>query len=64
MLPLLTGQGRRHHGDILRRTTRLVEEGELRTSLSERQFTLRTAFDAYRAIAERQSRGKVAIDIG
>lgn len=64
LMPLLAGEGRRHHGDILRRAARLVEDGKLRPFLNERKFTLRSAFDAYRAIAERQSPGKIAIDVG
>jgi NADPH2:quinone reductase len=63
LMPLLSGEGRGHHGDILREAARLVEAGKLNPQLSQQQFTLDTAFDAYRAIAERRSRGKIAVDI-
>jgi hypothetical protein len=36
----------------------------LRPHVSGERFTLETAFDAYQAIAERRSRGKVVVDIG
>jgi hypothetical protein len=29
LLPMLTGEGRAHHGDILREATRLIEAGKL-----------------------------------
>jgi NADPH:quinone reductase-like Zn-dependent oxidoreductase len=64
LLPLLTGEGRHHHGEILRRVARIVEAGRLRPHVSEERFTLETAFDAYQATAARRSRGKIAVDIG
>jgi NADPH:quinone reductase len=64
LMPLLTGEGRRHHGRILREVARMVEAGKLRPHISGERFTLETAFDAYQAIAERRSRGKIAVDIG
>jgi len=64
LMPLLTGEGRRHHGRILREVARMVEAGKLKPHISGERFTLETAFDAYRAIAERRSRGKFAVDIG
>jgi NADPH:quinone reductase-like Zn-dependent oxidoreductase len=64
LMPLLAGDGRRHHGRILLEVARMVEAGKLRPHVSGERFTLETAFDAYQAIAERRSRGKVVVDIG
>src|SRR6202008_4833147 len=33
LLPMLTGEGRPHHGEILREATKLVEDGNLMTRL-------------------------------
>lgn len=63
LLPLLTGEGRRHHGEILRRVARIVEAGRLKPRVSEERFTLETAFSAYQATAVHRSRGKIAVDI-
>jgi NADPH:quinone reductase-like Zn-dependent oxidoreductase len=63
LLPLLTGQGRAHHGEIMRAATRLVDAGQLRPILDERRFTLETATDAHVVIEERLARGKVVVDI-
>jgi NADPH2:quinone reductase len=63
LLPLLTGEGRAHHGEILREATRLSEAGRLAPKVDSRPFTLETIGDAYAALAERQTAGKLVIDI-
>jgi NADPH2:quinone reductase len=64
LLPLLTGEGRKHHGDILAEATRLAEAGQLVPTLDPRRFTLATVADAYRAIKDGTGRGKMVVDIG
>jgi NADPH2:quinone reductase len=64
LLPLLTGEGRDHHGAILREAVRLVDAGKLTPSVDPRRFTLDTANDAYRAIETGNVRGKLVVDIG
>ena len=64
LLPLLTGEGGAHHGEILAEATRLAEAGQLTPSLDPRHFRLETVDDAYRSIAEGTARGKLAVDIG
>ena len=63
LLPLFTGEGRAHHGNILSEATRMAEAGQLSPSLDPRRFTLDEIADAYRLIAEGQARGKLSIDI-
>ena len=63
LLPLLTGEGRAHHGDILREATRLVEAGKLRPHLDPRRFGLSDVADAHAAIEDRSARGKIVIDV-
>ncbi|MFZ1427269.1 MAG: zinc-dependent alcohol dehydrogenase family protein [Geminicoccaceae bacterium] len=63
LLPLLTGQGRAHHGWILGESARLVEMGSLRPRLDPRRFTLATANQAHAAVASRIAAGKVVIDV-
>jgi NADPH:quinone reductase-like Zn-dependent oxidoreductase len=64
LLPLLTGEGRPHHGDILRVATRLVEAGRVAPRVDARRYTLENVGEAYTAIKERSARGKLVIDIG
>ena len=47
LLPLLTGEGRAHHGEILRQATQLAEANQLRPVVDPRQFTLETALAAH-----------------
>jgi NADPH:quinone reductase-like Zn-dependent oxidoreductase len=61
LLPLLTGQGRAHHGEILAEATRLAESGEL---VQPRRFTMDTVEEAYRTVKDGTVRGKVVVDIG
>lgn len=63
LLPLLTGEGRAHHGEILREATRLAEAGMLQPMLDARRFNLKTVGDAYALIEQRQAQGKVVIGI-
>ncbi len=63
LLPLQTGEGREHHGDILREATRLAEAGGLAPALDPARFTLATVGDAYRAIETGAARGKVVVDV-
>jgi NADPH:quinone reductase-like Zn-dependent oxidoreductase len=63
LLPLLTGEGRAHHGEILCQATRMAEAGQLSPSLDARRFTLDTVGEAYRMITDGTARAKLAIDI-
>lgn len=63
LLPLLTGEGRAHHGDILREATRLAEAGQLAPKVDPRRFTIATVGDAYAAINARGADGKLVVDV-
>jgi NADPH2:quinone reductase len=64
LLPMLTGEGRAHHGKIMRQATRLAEAGQLTPRVDPRHFTLETAADAHQAFKARTTAGKLIVDIG
>jgi NADPH:quinone reductase len=61
--PLLSGEGRKHHREILDQARQLVESGQLVPVLDERRFTLNNLCDAYRTIRAGAGRGKLVVDI-
>jgi NADPH2:quinone reductase len=63
LLPMLTGRGRAHHGDILREATRLAESGRLRPLLTAQRYTLGTAMDAHLAVESGTAVGKAVVDV-
>lgn len=63
LLPLLTGEGRAHHGDILRQATKLAEAGQLMPKLDPRTFDLSTVAEAHALIEGRGAEGKLVIDV-
>jgi NADPH:quinone reductase-like Zn-dependent oxidoreductase len=63
LLPMLTGRGREHHGEILREVTALADAGALRPRLDPRRFTLDTVDDAHTAVADGTASGKVVVDL-
>jgi NADPH:quinone reductase len=63
LLPLLTGEGRAAHGDILREVSKLAEQGKIDVTLDARRFTLANVDDAHALVETRQAEGKVVVDI-
>ncbi|WP_419709251.1 zinc-dependent alcohol dehydrogenase family protein [Pseudomonas sp. NFX224] len=63
LLPLLTGQGRAHHGDILREAALLIEVGKLKPMLDPRQFTLQTAEAAHGLLVSGEAQGRLVVEI-
>jgi NADPH:quinone reductase len=61
--PLLTGEGRAHHGEILAQAAKLAEAGKLRPLLSEQRFSTSDIAAAH-AMVESGSSGKVVVEIG
>ncbi len=64
LLPLLTGEGRKHHGDILREATKLAEAGKVMPRVDPRRFALESVDEAYRIFKERGALGRLVVDIG
>ncbi|MEV6613084.1 zinc-dependent alcohol dehydrogenase family protein [Streptomyces sp. NPDC051051] len=64
LLPLLTGRGREHHGEIMREAAALADAGALRPLLDPRHFTLATVADAHEAVETGTARGKIVVDVG
>jgi NADPH2:quinone reductase len=60
---LLSGQGRAHHGEMLRVAAQLAEEGKLAPRLDPRRFDLNSAQLAYDALTDGSARGKIVVDV-
>lgn len=63
LLPLLSGEGRAHHGEIMAEATRLAEAGKLVPLLDARHFTLESVGEAYALIRDHAAKGKLVVDI-
>ncbi len=63
LLPLLTGEGRAAHGEILREIGKLAEQGRIDVTLDPRRFTLANVDEAHALVESRQAEGKVVVDI-
>jgi NADPH2:quinone reductase len=63
LLPMLTGRGRAHHGDILREASKLAEAGSLKPLLNPERFTFETALEAHLAVESGKTVGKVVVEI-
>ncbi len=60
-LPLLNGQGREKHGEILSAATHLIEAGRLRVRPADRVFTFEEASEAHRYYEAHQAIGKISL---
>ena len=63
LLPLLTGEGKAHHGEILREATRLAEAGMIKPLVDSLSFSLGDVDAAYALVESRQAHGKVVVSI-
>ncbi|WP_406361725.1 zinc-dependent alcohol dehydrogenase family protein [Streptomyces sp. NBC_01579] len=63
LLPMLTGRGREHHGEILREAAALVDAGALMPMVDPRHFTLHTAAEAHKAVESGSAAGKIIVDV-
>jgi NADPH2:quinone reductase len=61
LLPLITGEGRAHHGEILAAAAKLVDEGKLKPLLSEERFDGASIGQAHARVAA-GSLGKVVVE--
>lgn len=62
LLPLITGEGRAHHGEILGQAAALVEEGKLRPLLNEQRFSIEDIGTAH-TLVEAGALGKVVVEL-
>lgn len=63
LLRMLSGEQRAHHGDILRKLTGYVENGQLQPVIDPRTFTLDSALEAHRAVEDGSAQIKIVIDV-
>lgn len=63
LLPMLTGRGRAHHGDILRAAAALADAGSLWPLVDARRFTRQTVAQAHQAVQDGTAASKIVIDI-
>jgi NADPH2:quinone reductase len=63
LTPLLTGEGRAHHGVILAEAAKLAEAGTLIPRVDPRHFDFGMVGAAYEAIADRSAQGKLVESI-
>jgi NADPH2:quinone reductase len=64
LMPILTGEGRAHHGEVLREATKLVEAGKIVPRLDPRRFSLQAIEQAHAAVESGITAGKIVVDIG
>ncbi|CAA2105434.1 zinc-dependent alcohol dehydrogenase family protein [Variovorax paradoxus] len=63
LLPMITGRGRAHHGEILEAATRLAEAGRLAPLMDARRFSLEEATSAHEAVEAGTARGRVVVGV-
>lgn len=63
LMPLLTGKGREHHGEIMAEASRLVNAGRLRPVRSANRFTLAEGNAALDLVESGRAQGKVVVEI-
>jgi NADPH2:quinone reductase len=61
LLPLLTGSGREHHGQILEQAAALADRGALTPALHPQVFTLDTVAEAHALLTSGAAAGKVIV---
>jgi NADPH2:quinone reductase len=63
LMPLLSGKGRAHHGEIMEQATKLIEAGKIVVQVDQRRFGFDQADAAYDVIDAGGARGKLVIEI-
>lgn len=63
LLPLLTGQGKAHHGHIMKQAARLIREGKLKVIVDPRTFTMSHVGEAHNLLQSKKHTGKIVITI-
>ncbi|SDR20872.1 NADPH2:quinone reductase [Paraburkholderia fungorum] len=60
---LLSGKGRAHHGEMMRKATLLAQAGKLAPRVDPRRFDLASVEQAYEALSDGTAQGKIVVDI-
>jgi NADPH:quinone reductase-like Zn-dependent oxidoreductase len=63
LLPMLSGNQRAHHGEVLKIAAQMVEAGKVRPVVDDRRFGLSQAIDAHNAVQDGSASIKVVIDV-
>jgi len=63
LLPMLSGQGRAKHGEILTKLAEIVDAGALKPLLDETTFDLDRVGDAYDRLTSGKAIGKVVVEV-
>jgi NADPH:quinone reductase-like Zn-dependent oxidoreductase len=65
LLPLISGEGRTHHGDIMREASALAAAGKLKVLLDTTRYTLTadSVSAAHRALGKGTAKGKVVVEL-
>ena len=61
LLPLITGVGRKRHGEILEQLTCLVEEGKVRPLLDDSEFAISEVSQAHAKLESGKAVGKISL---
>lgn len=64
LLPLITGEHRAHHGEIMSEATAIIEAGKLKPIIDPTTYTFGNIEDAYKAVEEGKTKGKVIVNVG
>jgi len=63
LLPLITGKHRAHHGEIMSEATAIIEAGQLKPIIDPTPYSFENIEEAYQAVADGKSKGKVIVKI-
>lgn len=63
LIPMLHGQNRQNHGDILQKITDIVDAGHLTPVVDEKEFSLESVADAYARLTSGDALGKVVVTL-
>jgi NADPH2:quinone reductase len=63
LLPILNGQGRKEHGEILAKISQIVDDGKLKPLIDPNQFTIDQISAAHTLIESDKAQGKIVLSI-
>lgn len=63
LIPMITGEDRLRHGNILREISKLVEDGKLKPYVHPERFSWREIASAHRLLESGKQRGKIVVRI-